>query len=113
MYKRQVQGFYRFNIRPDLDYILAQADSKTTVDYELMAVKNGWFLSEFTPSPTSIAGSLPISQEYYYANKYYGTVSYTHLGIGAFTVLPVIGSFFFSSATTFSAWGASALCCAS
>lgn len=37
-----------------------------------MAVKNGWFLSEFTPSPTSIAGSLPISQEYYYANKYYG-----------------------------------------
>ena len=68
----EVQGFYRFNIRPDLDYILAQADSKTTVDYELMAVKNGWFLSEFTPSPTSIAGSLPISQEYYYANKYYG-----------------------------------------
>lgn len=70
--KVDVQGFYRLGTRPDLDYIMAQADSRTAVDYELMAVKNGWSLSEFTPAPTSLVGALPLSQEYYYANKYYG-----------------------------------------
>lgn len=70
--KVEVQGFYRMNTRPDLDYILAQADSKTAVDYELMAQKNDWFLSDFTGTATDITLPLSIAQEYYYANKYYG-----------------------------------------
>ncbi len=70
--KVDVQAFYRFYTDPDLSYILAQADSKTTVDYEIMAVENEWYLSDFGPSSYYLTSVLPMSQEYYYANKYYG-----------------------------------------
>lgn len=70
--KVDVQGFLRLNTRQDLDYTLAQADSRTTVDYELEAIKKGWTIDEFTPSVTNIANPLSLVQEYYYANKYYG-----------------------------------------
>lgn len=70
--KVNVQGFYRLGTTPDLDYILSTADSKTTVDYEMMALENGWYLSEFSASGSNIATPLSMAQEYYYANQYYG-----------------------------------------
>ncbi len=70
--KVDVQGFYRFGTTPDLDYIMAQADSKTTVDYEIMALENEWSLSDFTPTSENIASPLSLAQDYYYAHKYYG-----------------------------------------
>lgn len=66
------QAFYRINTSPDLDYMLAQADSRTTVDYELLALKNEWSLSPFSNSIWNITSPLSMVQEYYYANKYFG-----------------------------------------
>lgn len=67
-----VQAFYRWQETPDLDYILAQADSRTTVDYELMAIRKGWSLSDFTPTKDNLTSVLSGTNLLYYANKYYG-----------------------------------------
>lgn len=66
-----VQAFYRWKETPDLDYILAQADSRTVVDYELKALENGWSLGDFAPSPYNLTGSLSGVNLVYFANKYY------------------------------------------
>lgn len=66
-----VQTFWRIGTTPDIDYITAQADSRTTVDYELTSLKNGWG-SEYTPGFTSLLNGLSLAMEYYYANKYRG-----------------------------------------
>ena len=74
--KLEVNGkaFWRITTTPDLDYVLNQADSKTTVDYELMALDKGWdFGSAYAPSLDYLYGSsLSLALEYYFANKYYG-----------------------------------------
>ena len=74
--KLEVNGkaFWRITTNPDLDYILNQADSRTTVDYELMALEKGWdFGNAYTPSYDNLYGSpLSLALEYYFANKYYG-----------------------------------------
>lgn len=70
--KVDVQGFLKINTRQDLDYTLAQADSRTTVDYELQAIEKGWALGSFTPSLYNIASPMSLVHNYYYANKYYG-----------------------------------------
>lgn len=67
-----VQTFWRIGTEPDLDYIMAQADSRTTVDYEMKALQNGWNMGEYTPGYTSIQSPLSLAMEYYYANKYRG-----------------------------------------
>ena len=68
----EVQTFWRIGTRPDIDYITAIADSPTTVDYEIMALENGWNLGEYTPGFTSITSPLSLAMEYWYANKYRG-----------------------------------------
>ena len=74
--KLEVNGkaFWRITTTPDLDYILNQADSKTTVDYEIMANKKGWDMGyAYAPSFDNLYGtSLSLAQEYYFANLYYG-----------------------------------------
>lgn len=67
-----VQTFWRIGTRPDIDYITAQADSRTTVDYEIMALENEWNLGEYTPGFTSLISPLSLAMEYWYANKYRG-----------------------------------------
>lgn len=66
-----VQTFWRIGTTPDIDYITAQADSRTTVDYELTSLKNGWG-TEYTPGFTKLRSPLSLAMEYYYANKYRG-----------------------------------------
>lgn len=71
--KIDVQGFYRFATKPNLDDTWALADSRTQVNYELDALKNGWILSgEYSPSFGNIRKGLTLAQELYYANKYLG-----------------------------------------
>lgn len=70
--KVDVQGFLKINTRQDLDYVLSQADSRTTVDYELQAIENGWSLGDFTPSLYYLSSPMSLVHNYYYANKYYG-----------------------------------------
>ena len=67
-----VQTFWRIGTEPDIDYITSQADSRTTVDYEIMALENGWNMGEYTPGYTSIQSPLSLAMEYWYANKYRG-----------------------------------------
>ena len=42
------QAFWRIGTDPDIEYILSQADSKTNVDYEIEALRNGWNMGEYT-----------------------------------------------------------------
>lgn len=70
--KVDVQGFLRLNTRQDLDYTLAQADSRTTVDYELKALKGGWYVGDFSNSIYDLTSPFSLVDEYYYLNKYYG-----------------------------------------
>lgn len=67
-----VQTFWRIGTTPDIDYITAQADSRTTVDYELASLKNGWSSGKYTPGFTSLRKYLSLAMEYYYANMYRG-----------------------------------------
>ena len=67
-----VQTFWRIGTRPDIDYITAQADSRTTVDYEIMALENGWNMGEYTPGLTALTSAPSLAQELWVANKYYG-----------------------------------------
>ncbi len=67
------QAFWRIGTNPDLEYILSQADSRTNVDYELQALRNGWNLSEYTPGGVSgLLTGLTEAQELYFNNKYNG-----------------------------------------
>lgn len=70
--KVDVQGFLKINTRQNLDYVLSQADSRTTVDYELQAIEKGWSLGDFTPSLYNLSSPMSLVHNYYYANKYYG-----------------------------------------
>lgn len=67
-----VQTFWRIGTTPDIDYITAQADSRTTVDYEIQALENGWNMGEYTPGFTSLTSPISLAMEYWYANKYRG-----------------------------------------
>ena len=67
-----VQTFWRIGTDPDVDYITSQADSRTTVDYEIQALNNGWNMGEYTPGLTSLMSPLSLAMEYWYANKYRG-----------------------------------------
>lgn len=68
------KAMWRINTNSDLDYILNQADSRTTIDYELRAIQNGWDMGNgYSPSLSNLYGSpLSLAQEYYYDNKYNG-----------------------------------------
>ena len=67
------QAFWRIGTTPDIDYILSQADSKTNVDYEIQALKNGWNLGEYTPGGVDgLMTGLTEAQELYFNNKYNG-----------------------------------------
>lgn len=67
------QAFWRIGTTPDVDYILSQADSKTNVDYEIQAIKNGWNLGEYTPGGVDgLMTGLTEAQELYFNNKYNG-----------------------------------------
>lgn len=70
--KVDVQGFLKINTRQDLDYVLSQADSRTTVDYELKAIENDWALSSFVPSTSRISYPLSKVHDLYYEHMYYG-----------------------------------------
>lgn len=67
-----VQTFWRIGTEPDIDYITSQADSRTTVDYEIMALENGWNMGEYTPGLASLTSAPSLAQELWVANKYYG-----------------------------------------
>ena len=68
------KAFWRIQTNPDLDYILNQADSRSTVDYEIRAMENGWDMgSSYAPSVSNLYGTpLSLAQQYYFSNKYYG-----------------------------------------
>ncbi len=68
------KAFWRIQTNPDLDYILNQADSRSTVDFEIRALENGWDMgSSYAPSVSNLYGTpLSLAQQYYFANKYYG-----------------------------------------
>lgn len=67
------QAFWRIGTNPDLEYILSQADSRTNVDYELKALRNGWNLGEYTPGGVDgLMTGLTEAQELYFNNKYNG-----------------------------------------
>lgn len=70
----EVQAFTRIGFTPDIDYITNQADSRTTVDYELRALKNGWDMGYgYFPSIDNLYGTgLSLVMEEYFANQYYG-----------------------------------------
>ena len=67
------QAFWRIGTNPDLEYILCQADSRTNVDYELKALRNGWNLGEYSPGGIyGLMTGLTEAQELYFNNKYNG-----------------------------------------
>lgn len=69
----EAQAFWRIGTTPDVDYILSQADSRTNVDYEVMAMQNGWNFSDYTPGGVyGLMSPLTEAQELYYDNKYNG-----------------------------------------
>lgn len=74
--KLKVDGkaFWRYTTTPDLNYILNQADSKTTVDYEIKGNQMGWDMgSPYQPSNYSFYGGyLSQAQALYFKNKYFG-----------------------------------------
>lgn len=67
------QAFWRFTNEPDIEYITGRADSKTSVDYEFLALENGWDMgSGYTPGLTNLGSALTQAQCLYFQNKYYG-----------------------------------------
>ncbi len=73
--KLSVEGksFWRLGTRPDLDYILAQADSRTAVDYELKSLQNGWNFGNYVPGGVDgLMSPLNEVHEAYYNNMYNG-----------------------------------------
>jgi len=73
--KVEGQGFFRINASQDLDYALSQADSRTTVDLELMVLEKGWAFpySQFSGDIYSdILKPTSLAKNYYYSHKFYG-----------------------------------------
>jgi TonB-linked SusC/RagA family outer membrane protein len=73
--KLTVQGksFWRIGTRPDIDYILAQADSRATVDYELQTLENGWNFGDYVPGGVNgLLTPLDEVHEIYYNHMYNG-----------------------------------------
>lgn len=74
--KLQVEGkaFWRIGTNPDIEYITTQADSRTTVDYEMRALENGWDMGyAYSPGFSYLYyNPLSLATELYYKNKYYG-----------------------------------------
>lgn len=67
------QAFWRIGTDPDIEYILSQADSKTNVDYEIEALRNGWNMGEYTKGGVDgLLTGLTEAQELYFHNKYDG-----------------------------------------
>lgn len=67
------QAFWRIGTTPDIDYIISQADSKTNVDYEILAMKNAWNFGEYVPGGINgLITPLTEAQELYYDNVYNG-----------------------------------------
>lgn len=67
------QAFWRIGTTPDVDYILAQADSKSNVDYEIQAIQNGWNMGEYTQGGIDgLMTGLTEAQELYFNHKYNG-----------------------------------------
>lgn len=76
------QAFWRIAKTQDLDYILAQADSKTAVDYELKALSSGWQFSTYQPGGVQgLTSGLTETQELYYDNLY-GNISEAEMNAG-------------------------------
>lgn len=74
--KLKVQGkaFWRIQTNPDLDYVLNQASSKSTVDYEIKGNEMGWDMGyAYTPTLSNFyGGALSQAQELYFKHKYFG-----------------------------------------
>lgn len=70
--KLSIQGsaFSRIARRPDLNYILTQANSADHVAYERKAYENNWAFYPYANSFGDIANSLTLAQEALYANQY-------------------------------------------
>lgn len=69
----EAQAFWRIGTTPDIDYILSQADSRSSVDYELMTIEHGWNFSDYTPGGIyGLMSPLTEAQELYYNHKYNG-----------------------------------------
>ncbi|MNG65996.1 TonB-dependent Receptor Plug Domain protein [compost metagenome] len=70
----QGSAFSRISRRPDLNYILTQANSSDQVAYERKAYENNWAFYPYANSFGDITNSLTLAQEALYANQY-GTMS--------------------------------------